>query len=240
MKNRNDEPIIKSVMFNHKGTEEDMNNRQTKDLQLGVYADFKPNLTEVNRRAKFVMLGVIMPTLQMDVLNQLEAPEFVLADTIDCYIKEVPQDLKRLLKRVDLICLNDSEARLLTKTDNLLDAAKKIHKMGPETVIIKKGEYGAMLSDAEGIFLAPAFPLQKAVDPTGAGDSFAGALMGYIAAHANTKAEARQIMRQAIMNGSVVASFCCEGFGLQRLDTVTKKDIKSRLSELKSMIAVDI
>lgn len=218
--------------------EENMNNRKTLCLKMGVFADFKPQLSAKNRQTPFVLLGNINPELQLDVLNQMEKPVFVLADTMDYHINASPAALKKLLKRIDCLSLNDSEAKLLTHKENLLDAAKKIHSMGPDTVIIKKGEYGAMLSYKDGIFLSPAYPLEKAVDPTGAGDTFAGALMGNIASMATTKAEVDKVIRKAILNATAVAAFCCEGYGLQRLTSITKADIRKRVTNLEKMIQI--
>ncbi|MBO6004567.1 MAG: bifunctional hydroxymethylpyrimidine kinase/phosphomethylpyrimidine kinase [Verrucomicrobia bacterium] len=216
--------------------EENMNNRRTLCLELGVFADFKPELTAKNRSTPFVMLGNITPELQMHVLEQMKDPVFVLADTMDFHIKGSPVALKKLLKKIDCLSLNDSEAKLLTGKENLLEAASRIHKMGPSVVIIKKGEYGAMLSYGGGIFLAPAYPLAKAVDPTGAGDTFAGGLMGYLASHAATKADVDKHLRKAILAGTVIASYCCEDFGFLKVAKLDKKMIRQRISDLEKMI----
>lgn len=218
--------------------EENMNNRKTLCLEMGVFDDFKPELSPKNRTTPFVMLGNITPELQMHVLEQMEKPLFVLADTMDCHIKRDPAGLKKLLKKIDCLSLNDSEAKLLTGENNLLAAATKLHKMGPKMVIIKKGEYGAMLSSGDDLFLAPAFPLAKPLDPTGAGDTFAGALIGYIASNASTRAEVDRAIRKAMLNASAVAAFCCEGFGLQKITSISKKEIRSRVTELEKMIRV--
>lgn len=218
--------------------EENMNNRKTLCLEMGVFTDFKPELSPKNRKSPFVMLGNITPELQMHVLAQMEKPLFVLADTMDCHIKGDPAGLKKLLKKIDCLSLNDSEAKLLSGENNLLRAAAKLHKMGPEMVIIKKGEYGAMLSSQDGLFLAPAYPLPSSLDPTGAGDTFAGALIGYIAKSASTRAEVDMGIRKAILNAASVAAFCCEGYGLEKITAITKRDINGRVRELEKMIRV--
>ncbi len=151
---------------------------------------------------------------------------------MDLWLNIALPDLLRLLKRVDAFVLNDSEARQLTEEDNLLNALRKVHRMGPKYVIVKKGEHGAILSGPQGLFVAPAFPLKKVVDPTGAGDSFVGGLLGYIA---SKKGSPEAHLRKGIIYGSAVASFCCEGFGLSRTTRVTKKQIEQRVSELESM-----
>lgn len=213
--------------------EVNMNNRRTLATELGVFETFTPELPPTQRDASFVLLANIAPALQIHVLDQVRKPRFVVADTMDLWLNIAVKDLLRLIRRVDAFVLNDSEARHLTKEDNLIVALKKIHKLGPRYVIIKKGEHGAILSSPSGLFIAPAFPLDKVVDPTGAGDSFVGGLLGYLAA-ANGPVDKH--LRRAIVHGSVVASFCCEGFGLNRTTRVTKRDINARVKAYESMV----
>ena len=212
--------------------EENMNRRRTLETELGVFETFTPALPESHRRAAFVLLANIAPTLQHHVLDQMARPRFVAADTMDLWLNIALPDLLRLLKRVDLFILNDSEAHQLTKEDNVIAALPKLHKLGPRYVIIKKGEHGAILSSPKGMFVAPAYPLKKIVDPTGAGDSFAGGLMGHLAT-ARGPIEAN--LRRAMIYGSVVASFCCEGFGLTRTAKIKRAHIDRRVRELEKL-----
>lgn len=206
-----------------------MNRRRTLTTELGVFETFSPELPAPCRQSPFVLLANIAPALQHRVLDQVRRPKFVAADTMDLWLNIALDDLLRLLRRVDLFVLNDSEARQLVKEDHAVAALPKLHKLGPRYVIIKKGEHGALVSGPSGLFLAPAYPLKRVVDPTGAGDSFVGGLMGYLAA-ANGSLEAN--LRRAVVYGSVTASFCCEGFGLKRTDTVKRADIDRRVREL--------
>ena len=213
--------------------EANMNNRRTLTTELGVFETFIPNLPEAHRQTPFVLLANIAPALQHHVLNQMRRPKFVVADTMDLWLNIALDDLLKLLRRVDALVLNDSEARQLTKEDNVIAAAKKIHRLGPKYVIVKKGEHGALLSSPTGMFISPAFPLNKVVDPTGAGDSFVGALMGYLAGR---KGAPEAHLKRGMIYGSVVASFCCEGFGLTRTTTVTRAAIEQRARQLKKMV----
>src|SRR2546430_9186 len=181
--------------------EANMNNRRTLTTELGVFETFTPNLPETYRRTPFVLLANISPALQLHVLNQMRRPKFVVADTMDLWLNIALDDLLRLLKRIDAFVLNDSEAHQLTKADNLLAAAKKIHQLGPKYVIIKKGANGAFLSAPSGMFLTPAYPLQTVVDPTGAGDSFVGGMTGYLA---TARGSVDKNLRRAMIYGSVV------------------------------------
>jgi sugar/nucleoside kinase (ribokinase family) len=212
--------------------EVNMNNRRTLTTELGVFEAFTPNLPEAYRRTPFVLLANIAPALQHHVLNQMRRPRFVVADTMDLWLNIALDDLLKLLRRVDAFVLNDGEARQLTKEDNIIAAAKKIHRLGPKYVIVKKGEHGALLSSPAGMFISPAFPLNKVVDPTGAGDSFVGGLMGYLAGR---KGAPEAHLKRGMIYGSVVASFCCEGFGLTRTTTVTRAAIEQRARQLKKM-----
>ena len=212
--------------------EENMNRRRTLETELGVFETFTPTLPESHRRAAFVLLANIAPALQHHVLDQMARPRFVAADTMDLWLNIALPDLLRLFKRVDLFILNDSEAHQLTKEDNVIAALPRLHKLGPRYVIIKKGEHGAILSSPKGLFVAPAYPLKKLVDPTGAGDSFAGGLMGHLAT-ARGPIEAN--LRRAMIYGSVVASFCCEGFGLTRTAKIRRAHIDRRVRELEKL-----
>lgn len=212
--------------------EQNMNNRRTLKTELGVFETFSPELPPAYRSTPFVLLANIAPALQNHVLDQARRPKFVVADTMDLWLNIALPELLRLLKRVDGFVLNDSEAQHLTKEDNLLVALQKIHRLGPKYVIIKQGSHGSILSSPKGLFLAPAYPLKKVVDPTGAGDSFVGGLMGYLA---SAKGGVDANIRRAMIYGSVVASFCCEGFGLKRTDTVTLAEIDGRVRELERM-----
>ena len=212
--------------------EVNMNNRRTLATELGVIERFQPDLPAAWRKTSFVLLANIAPALQARVLDQLVRPRFVVADTMDLWLNIALKDLLKLLRRVDALVLNDHEARQLVQEDNLIAALPKIHKLGPRYVIVKKGEHGSILSTPHGLFLAPAYPLRHVVDPTGAGDSFAGGLMGYLA-QANGSIERN--LRRAILHGSVVASFCCEGFGLNRTDKVTRTAINARVRELEKL-----
>src|SRR5688572_22093221 len=163
----------------------------------------------------------------------MSRPKFVVADTMDLWLNIALEDLLKLLRRVDAFVLNDSEAHLLTEETNILISLKKIHKLGPKYVIIKKGEHGSILSGPKGLFIAPAYPLKCVQDPTGAGDSFVGAMLGYLAASGNS---IEKNLRRAILHGSAVASFCCEGFGLTRTTRVTRAQITQRVKALESMV----
>ena len=162
----------------------------------------------------------------------MQRPKFIAADTMDLWLNIALKDLLRLIRRLDLFVLNDSEAHQLTKEDNVFGALKKIHELGPKYVVIKKGSHGSILSGPRGFFLCPAYPLPKVVDPTGAGDSFVGGMMGYLASARGT---VDQHIRRAMIYGSVVASFCCEGFGLTRTTAITRKQIDARVKELEAL-----
>ena len=212
--------------------EVNMNNRRTLLTELGVFETFTPTLPKAHQSTPFVLLANIAPSLQHHVLDQMRKPKFVVADTMDLWLNIALDDLMKLLPRLDGFVLNDSEAHQLTKEDNVFAALKKIHKLGPKYVIIKKGSHGSILSGPKGCFICPAFPLHKVVDPTGAGDSFVGGLMGYLA---SARGSIDNNIRRAMIHGSVVASFCCEGFGLKRTTKVKKADIQKRVKELEKL-----
>src|SRR5579872_2777441 len=225
--------IVPGKTFHWSGEYEvNMNNRRTLATELGVFETFNPKLPASYQKSEFVLLANIAPSLQSHVLTQMKRPRFVVADTMDLWLNIALPDLLKLLKRVDGFVLNDSEARQLTKDDNLLSALKKIHKLGPKYVIIKKGEHGAILSTRNGLFLSPAYPLHRVVDPTGAGDSFVGGMMGYLS---TARGSIDDNLRRAMIYGSVVASFCCEGFGLKFTTRITRPAIEARFKELAKL-----
>ena len=209
-----------------------MNNRRTLLTELGVFEKFNPALPDSYQATPFVLLANIAPGLQHHVLDQMRRPRFVVADTMDLWLKVALPDLLRLLKRLDGFVLNDSEAQQLTGDDNVFTALKKIHGLGPKYVVIKQGSHGSILSGPPGLFICPAYPLRKVVDPTGAGDSFVGGMMGYLA---TAKGPIDRHIRRAMTYGSVVASFCCEGFGLQRMTRITRAQIDGRMKELERL-----
>jgi len=212
--------------------EVNMNNRRTLATELGVFETFNPHLPDSYKNSEFVLLANIAPGLQHHVLDQMRRPKLVVADTMDLWLNIALPELLKLLPRVDGLVLNESEARQLTQEDNLFCAAKKIRKMGPKFVIIKKGEHGAFLSSRQGLFLAPAYPLEKVVDPTGAGDSFVGGMMGYLA---NATGPIEKNLRKAMIYGSIVASYCCEGFGVEATTRATRAGIEKRRRTLEEL-----
>jgi sugar/nucleoside kinase (ribokinase family) len=205
---------------------ENLNDRVTLATDLNVFAEFKPRLPEKYRHAKYVFLANIAPDLQRDVLKQVNGrPKLVAMDTMNYWIERTNDELLKTLKHVDILMINDSETRQLSSEHNLLRAARRIFKMGPSTLVVKRGEYGAMLVDKHGVFCVPAFPLDEPHDPTGAGDSFAGGFMGYLAGAGSTSDAA---LRRAMVYGSVLGSFTVERFGLERLLKLKRKEIDAR------------
>lgn len=205
---------------------ENLNERVTLTTELNVFADFKPKLPEKYRQSKFVFLANIAPDLQHSVLKQVKGkPKLAALDTMNYWIERNNEDLRETLKHVDILMINDSETRELSSEHNLLRAAKHIFKMGPSTLVVKRGEYGAMLVDKNGVFCVPAFPLEEPHDPTGAGDSFAGGFMGYLAG-AGSKSDAA--LRRAMVFGSVMGSFTVEKFGMDRLRKLKRSEIHAR------------
>ena len=211
---------------------ENMNIRDTLDLKLNVFESFQPKLPASYRGSEFVFLANIQPTLQADVLSQLIKPEYVGADTMDHWINSAPKELMARLAQVDLLSINDSEACLLAGESNVVRAARKILGMGPRHLIVKRGEYGALQFSEKEIFAVPAFPLEHVVDPTGAGDSFAGGLFGSLAADGEVTSRS---LRRAIVNGTVVASFTVEDFGLNRLRTLKREDVDARYRQFMAI-----
>lgn len=223
--------ILAGKTFHWSGEYEvNMNNRRTLLTELGVFETFTPTLPKSYQSSQFVLLANIAPALQHHVLNQMQRPKFVVADTMDLWLNIALADLLKLIKRLDGFVLNDSEAHQLTKEDNVFAAIKKIHKLGPKYVIIKKGSHGSVLSGPHGFFICPAYPLHQVVDPTGAGDSFVGGMMGYLA---TARGSIDNNIRRAMIYGSVTASFCCEGFGLTQTTRIKRADIEKRVKELE-------
>ena len=204
---------------------EDINVRDTLELHLNVLAGFVPNLPERYRDAEYVFLGNIDPLMQMEVLSQIRNMKLVVLDTMDYWIRESPEDLKKVLGRIETLVINDSEARLLSGCSNIVKAARAILQMGPKVVLIKRGEYGVLQFSDSSVFATPAYPLEEVFDPTGAGDSFAGGFLGQLARSGD---RSEQGIRRAIVYGSVVASFTVEDFGVKRLTTASLADIEER------------
>ena len=205
---------------------ENLNDRVTLATELNVFAEFKPRFPEKYRSSKYVFLANIAPDLQRDVLHQVQGkPKLAAMDTMNYWIERTNAELRETLRHVDILMINDSETRQLSSEHNLLRAARSIFKMGPSTLVVKRGEYGAMLVDKHGVFCVPAFPLEEPHDPTGAGDSFAGGFMGYLAGSGGSNDAA---LRRAMVYGSVMGSFAVEKFGLERLLHLKKSEIHAR------------
>ena len=204
---------------------EDINVRDTIELHLNVLAGFEPRLPDNYRDAEYVFLGNIDPVMQLEVLNQIRHMKLVICDTMDYWIRESPEQLKKVLQRIEMLVINDSEARLLSGYSNIVQAARAILRMGPKMVLIKRGEYGVLQFSDSSIFATPAYPLEEVFDPTGAGDSFAGGLMGQLARSGDLSQGG---LRRAIVYGSVVASFTVEDFGVKRLTDTSLPEIEDR------------
>ncbi|MDB4875941.1 MAG: sugar kinase [Gemmatimonadetes bacterium] len=207
----------------------DLNVAETLETHLGVFSNFRPKIPEQFRNAPFVFLGNIDPRLQLDVLTQVAKPKLVACDTMNFWIESRRPDLMKLLEHVDLITLNDAEARQLTEEANIVKAARWIMQHGPKHVVIKKGEHGAFMFTKDTIFFSPAYPLESVFDPTGAGDSFAGGFMGYLAKSGDLS-EAN--LRRAVVYGSAMGSFAVEKFSVERLLEITPEDIKRRVGDI--------
>lgn len=210
----------------------DLNSRETIYTHLNVFDQFRPVLPESYRPTPFVFLANIHPALQVDVLNQVEAPRFVAADTMNFWIEGTPDDLRAVLGRVDALIINDEEARQLSGEANLVKAARAIREMGPKLLVIKRGEYGVLMTSDEAFFAAPAMPLEQVADPTGAGDTFAGGFMGYLASAPEVTDAA---VSRAIIAGSAMASFAVEDFGLDRLLRLTQDEVRARFDAFKRL-----
>src|SRR5215475_2223562 len=214
----------------------DLNMAETLETHLGVFSSFHPKIPERFRRAPFVFLGNIDPRLQLDVLTQVEKPKLVACDTMNFWIESRRPDLMELLKRVDVIFLNDAEARQLTEEFNLVKAARWIMSKGPKHVVIKKGEHGAFMFTGSSIFFAPAYPLESVFDPTGPGDSFAGGFMGYLA---STGDLSDANMRRAVVYGSAMGSFAVEKFSVDRLLEITPDDLRARVGDFHRLVSFE-
>src|SRR6187551_900334 len=216
----------------------DMNTRDTLETQLNVLGDFNPVVPESYQDCEFLMLGNLAPAVQLSVINQLKnKPKLVVLDTMNFWMDSAMSDLEKVLRKVDVLLVNDAEARQLSSQYSLVSAAKAIMEMGPKYLIIKKGEHGALLFHGNEVFFAPALPLEDVFDPTGAGDTFAGGFIGHLA---RTKDISFENMKTAIIVGSAMASFCVEKFGPQRLKEITKADIDIRLDEFVQLVNFDI
>jgi sugar/nucleoside kinase (ribokinase family) len=207
--------------------------RETLDTQLNVFADFRPKLPASFQDTRFVLLGNIHPALQLEVLAQTKAPELVVADTMNFWISGERKLLLDVLAKVDALVINDEELRQLSEDHNLKRGAQAVLRMGPKRLVVKRGDAGAMLFDDEGIFFAPAYPLETELDPTGAGDTFAGAIVGFLA---REKTPGQAAWRKALLAGATVASFCVEGVGTTRLAEITHQDLADRLRELMNIL----
>nr|WP_309759654.1 PfkB family carbohydrate kinase [Flavobacterium sp.] len=216
----------------------DLNSRDTLDTQLNVLADFQPKVPQGYKNAEIVMLGNLHPLVQSSVLDQMETqPKLVVLDTMNFWMDCALPELMDVIKRVDVITINDEEARQLSGEYSLVKAAAKIQTMGPKYVVIKKGEHGALIFHNKDVFFAPALPLEEVFDPTGAGDTFAGGFAGYLTQSENISFEN---MKNAIIQGSNLASFCVEKFGTERMLTLEKTEVVSRLKQFKSLTQFDI
>jgi len=215
-----------------------MNSRDTLVTELNVLADFQPVVPQSFRRAEYVMLGNLSPDVQLSVIQQLEQrPRLIAMDTMNFWMDTRMDGLKKVLAKVDALLINDAEARQLSGEYSLVKAARTIHRMGPRYVVIKKGEHGALLFYKNHAFFAPALPLEEVFDPTGAGDTFAGGFMGYIA---HTGDLSFENMKTAVVVGSAMASFCVEKFGVQRLKEISPEDIESRIRQFVDLMHFDI
>ncbi len=214
---------------------ENLQSRTTLDTRLNVFADFRPKLPQTFRDAHWVLLGNIHPALQIEVLDQMRAPAFVAADTMNFWIEGERPLLEKVLARIDTLTINDEEVRQLTGEHNIRRAARDVLSRGPKRLIVKRGEFGALLFDEHGAFFAPAFPLETEIDPTGAGDSFAGALLGVLAREG--RVDGRTI-RRALMTAATVASFCVEGVGTAAVAALDRDRLAARVQELVALTSL--
>ncbi len=210
----------------------DLNERTTLFTELNVFENFQPTIPNSYRTSGFVFLGNIHPTLQVDVVKQVKSPKLIAADTMNYWIEGNPKELRQMLEHVDVLMINDAETRQLSGEYNLVRGAEKIHKLGPKTLVVKRGEHGVLLFNEKHRFAAPAYPLETVFDPTGAGDTFAGGFMGYLASRPSVDDQA---LRQAIIFGSTLGSFCVEDFGTRRLESISREDVVARYREFKKL-----
>ncbi len=215
----------------------DMNTRDTLITDLNVLSNFKPQVPENYKDAEVVMLGNLHPLVQLSVIEQMDAPKLIVLDTMNFWMDSALDDLKKVIAKVDVVTINDEEARQLSGEYSLVKAAQKIMQMGPDHVVIKKGEHGALLFGDDDVFFAPALPLREVFDPTGAGDTFAGGFTGYLS---KTRDYSFSNMKNAVINGSVLASYCVEKFGPERLLDLSHKEMYYRLRQFKSLTQFEI
>ncbi len=213
---------------------DNLSSRETLDTQLNVFAEFQPKIPASFADSPLVLLGNIHPALQLSVLAQVRAPRLVVADTMNFWIDGEPKLLREMLGAVDLLVINEEEVRQLADEHNVAKAAKRVCAMGPRHLIVKRGEYGALFFDASGAFFAPAYPLEDVVDPTGAGDSFAGGLLGYLAKTGDLSSEG---LRRAVMVASATASFCVESVGPDRLKSLGERDVQERIHAFEKLLS---
>lgn len=217
---------------------EDMNSRDTLVTDLNVLADFNPKIPDSYQGSEFLMLGNLAPSTQLSVINQMKKrPKLIVMDTMNFWMESAMTDLREVLKHVDMLMVNDAEARQLTNQFSLVKAAKAIMDMGPKFLIIKKGEHGALLFHGKEVFFAPALPLEEVFDPTGAGDTFAGGFIGHLAKSGDISFDN---MKRAIIVGSAMASFCVEKFGPNRLKEINHADISRRIQQFKDLVSFEI
>lgn len=217
---------------------DDMNTRDTLDTQLNVLENFDPEVPQEHQNSNYLMLGNLMPSVQKKVLDQMKKrPKLVVLDTMNFWMDHFLEDLKESLKQVDVLTINDEEARQLSGEHSLVKSAKLILEMGPKYLIIKKGEHGALLFNHNEVFFAPALPIDDVLDPTGAGDSFAGGFIGYLE---KTEDISFENMKRAVIHGSAMASFCVEKFGTQRLEELSYEDVEARLKQFIDLVRFDI
>jgi cytidine kinase len=214
--------------------ERNMNDRSTLDIELDVFGRFEPKLSESARRSNYAFLANAAPSTQLKTLEQVTGARLAVADTMELWIESAPADLRKLFQRIDGLVINDSEAKMLTNTDNLALAGHMVRNMGPKFVVIKKGEHGAMFFSEYETYVLPAYPTEKVVDPTGAGDSFAGGMMGYLAEQDNFDPKT---LKTAMAYGILVASFNVEGFGLERMQEISRDDIRERMEAYRKMLS---
>ncbi len=215
-----------------------MNDRDTLDTQLNVLATFDPILPEHYRQARYLMLGNLTPAVQLRVLEQMQQrPRLIALDTMNFWMDTAMDELLEVLRRIDVLTINDEEARQLSGEHSLVKAARRIHAMGPRSLIIKKGEHGALLFHGEELFYAPAMPLAEVIDPTGAGDTFAGGFMGYLA---GTDDLSFDNLKRAVIYGSAMASFCVERFSIERLKNLEQAEIKERVAQFARLVNFDV
>jgi len=210
----------------------DLNEAQTLDTQLNVLLDFRPELPSAYRQTEVLFLANIDPELQLQVLDQVASPKLVACDTMNFWISSKPEALKEVMRRVDIVIINEGEARMFTGEANLVKAARRILALGCRRLVVKRGEYGVLMFTADGVFAAPAYPLEEVFDPTGAGDTFAGGFMGYLA---NTGDQSEDAIRQALVMGTVMASFNVEDFSLERLKRLQYSEIEERYRSFKTL-----